>query len=116
VIADAIINAAHNFWGAASGPTHPNNPGGSGDPIVDGANGGSGTVIFDPFLMSPSAQSAFCQLHGAPVMQGPGLVLLVLGLLILPSWRRRAKRMQLIRHPVERSSGESGIGHRGTDP
>jgi hypothetical protein len=52
----------------------------------------AGTVIFQPFLIAPTAQSAFCQQHGAPVLQGYGLALLLLGLLILPYWRlaRRA--------------------------
>lgn len=28
------INAENNFWGSATGPTHPSNPGGTGDSVV----------------------------------------------------------------------------------
>src|SRR5690606_27636881 len=35
------LDAARNWWGAASGPTHDDNPGGSGDSI-------SGDVTFSP--------------------------------------------------------------------
>ena len=94
VDSDLLINAPHNYWGSPTGPTHPSNPGGTGDTIVDGANGGAGTVVFAPFLTVPSALSPVCRGHGAPLMQTPELALLLLGLLILPAWRlkRRAAR------------------------
>jgi Ca2+-binding RTX toxin-like protein len=47
---DVEVNAKNNYWGASSGPTHPNNPMGAGDTIDDGANSGSGTVDFTPWL------------------------------------------------------------------
>jgi len=37
------INAVKNYWGAASGPTHPSNPGGTGDAVTD-------NVTFNPWL------------------------------------------------------------------
>ena len=43
-------DAEGNWWGDWSGPTHPNNPGGSGDLVEDGANGGSGTIDYDPWI------------------------------------------------------------------
>lgn len=48
------LNARANYWGDASGPTHPANPGGTGDPVLDGASGAAGTVDYASFL----AQSA----------------------------------------------------------
>ncbi len=47
---DVAVNAEGNWWGDASGPSHPNNPGGTGDAIIDGASGGSGTVDFEPWI------------------------------------------------------------------
>jgi thrombospondin type 3 repeat protein len=44
------VNAENNWWGSATGPTHPLNPGGTGDLIVNPA----GTVDFVPFLTSLS--------------------------------------------------------------
>jgi len=37
------LDAEYNYWGAASGPTHPGNPGGSGDPV-------SGNVDYYPWI------------------------------------------------------------------
>jgi len=37
------LDAEYNYWGAASGPTHPGNPGGSGDPV-------SGNVDYNPWI------------------------------------------------------------------
>lgn len=87
LVDDATVNAENNFWGAASGPMHPGNPAGTGDSIVDGANGGSGTVDFEPFLTVPSADSAVCHPRGAPALGAPALAVLVLALLVLPAWR-----------------------------
>lgn len=52
VFEDIDVNAADNWWGSATGPTHPTNPGGAGDVIADGLNviGSSmGLVSFMPF-------------------------------------------------------------------
>jgi hypothetical protein len=42
------LNAENNWWGSPSGPTHPSNPGGTGETIVDPGN----QVDFTPFLVS----------------------------------------------------------------
>lgn len=34
-VADNTITALQNYWGAPSGPTHAQNPGGTGDPVSD---------------------------------------------------------------------------------
>jgi hypothetical protein len=39
------VDAENNFWGSASGPTHPSNPAGTGDKVSD-------NVDFDPWLRS----------------------------------------------------------------
>jgi hypothetical protein len=54
------LNATGNYWGAATGPTSPNNPGGTGSGIDDPAN----QVVFAPWLSSganstPSGQAGF---------------------------------------------------------
>ena len=46
-----FIDATWNFWGQASGPTHPANPGGTGVPIDDG-------VAFDPWLTDPATPTS----------------------------------------------------------
>lgn len=47
------ISAEFNWWGSPTGPTHPNNPGGTGDLVLD--NGPlAGGIDFDPFLTSPA--------------------------------------------------------------
>jgi parallel beta-helix repeat protein len=63
---DVTVDATGNWWGDPSGPTHPNNPGGSGDNIEDSANNSSGTVVFDPFLTSPSADAGTCPPTSTP--------------------------------------------------
>ena len=59
-------SARSNWWGAASGPTHPSNPGGTGDPVA-------GSVPVLPFLTSPPDYA------DAPpqvtLRAGPGLLL-----------------------------------------
>ena len=41
-----VINAEFNWWGSPTGPTHPNNPGGTGDLVVDDGDG----IDYIPFL------------------------------------------------------------------
>jgi hypothetical protein len=49
------LNAENNWWGSANGPTSPNNPGGTGDAVIDP----DGVVDFIPFLKScPSGAAA----------------------------------------------------------
>ncbi|HTU21656.1 MAG TPA: right-handed parallel beta-helix repeat-containing protein [Gemmataceae bacterium] len=54
------LNATGNYWGAATGPTSPNNPGGTGSVLDDAAS----QVVFAPWLSSdansaPSGQPGF---------------------------------------------------------
>jgi nitrous oxidase accessory protein NosD len=44
------FNAENNWWGSASGPVHPTNPGGTGDLVIDP----DGVVDVLPFLGAPS--------------------------------------------------------------
>jgi len=80
-------DASANYWGHPSGPTHPGNPGSSGDPVTDSANGGQGTITYTPFLTAP-ATAADCPV-GAPItsfavptLNGLGRV----GLILLMAW------------------------------
>ncbi len=50
VAPSGTLKAEKTFWGNASGPTHPDNGAGTGQTVIDGDNGGSGTVDFDPFV------------------------------------------------------------------
>jgi parallel beta-helix repeat protein len=45
------LDATNNYWGSESGPTHPSNPGGTGQVIIDANNNGvgSGVVNFTSF-------------------------------------------------------------------
>ncbi len=54
------IDASGSFWGNATGPTDPANPGGTGDSIIDGSNGGIGIVNFTPFLTTPAPFAPDC--------------------------------------------------------
>ncbi len=47
-LASATVDATANWWGSATGPTHPGNPGGTGDVI-------EGNVTFVPFSTVPLA-------------------------------------------------------------
>ena len=47
---NVLLNGEANWWGDPSGPTNPANPAGTGDKVIDGANGGNGTVDFVPFI------------------------------------------------------------------
>jgi len=47
---DVSVDGTGNWWGTASGPTHPNNPTGTGDEVRDSANGNAGTFDFDPWI------------------------------------------------------------------
>ena len=93
VTAPAIVEAEENYWGSPTGPTHPSNPAGTGDTIRDAANGGSGTVDFEPFLTIPASQSGQCVVRPAPLLDRRGLLALLLGLFVLASLRlaRRAR-------------------------
>lgn len=55
-----ILNAENNWWGSPTGPTSTNNPGGTGDKVIDPAN----AVDFFPYLTSTSTCAAI--LHIGP--------------------------------------------------
>jgi len=61
------LNAQSNWWGSATGPTNVNNPGGTGDAVVDP----DGVVDFTPFLTSPPRLPS-CP--AAPTPNTPGKV------------------------------------------
>jgi nitrous oxidase accessory protein NosD len=50
------LDAQNNWWGSASGPTTPSNPGGTGDAIIDP----DGVVDFTPWLLSPTGTGPSC--------------------------------------------------------
>ena len=76
---DAVVDARRNYWGAASGPTHPTNPSGSGDVVADSENdlgaeaGGpnTGTINFDDFR-----RESITTALPVPALGGLGLLLL----------------------------------------
>jgi hypothetical protein len=47
------IDAEQNWWGSPTGPTHVNNPGGTGDSVFDDGDG----IDYDPFRISPAGDS-----------------------------------------------------------
>jgi hypothetical protein len=87
-------DARANFWGDPSGPTHPANPGGLGDLVRDGANGGAGAVDFSGFLAAEATPDDCIEPIALeiPAAGGPGLALLaiLLALAGLAAMRRRA--------------------------
>jgi len=50
------INAESNWWGSPTGPTHPSNPPGTGDSVVDNFPLPGG-IDFDPWLTSPAGST-----------------------------------------------------------
>src|SRR5262249_45827382 len=68
----ASSDAENNWWGSNSGPQHPSNPGGTGNPVIDAANGGAGTVDFKPFLRGPFQNVGTCggRISQAPLLDG----------------------------------------------
>lgn len=61
LLSDVSIDAELNWWADPTGPSHPSNPGGSGAGVVDGANGGLGSIDFDPFLTAdPDVEPTEC--------------------------------------------------------
>ncbi|MBN1485971.1 MAG: hypothetical protein JXA37_14755 [Chloroflexia bacterium] len=57
------VVATQNYWGAPSGPTHPDNPGGRGDAI----NGGP--VDFSPWLQQGDCSVADLSIAGLEIVQ-----------------------------------------------
>ena len=60
---DGILNAENNWWGSSTGPTNPNNPGGTGDRVIDPDE----LVDFTPWLTSSTGGAC-------PVPPTPGKV------------------------------------------
>ena len=60
LFSDAFVDARRNFWGDKRGPTHPENPAGWGDTVVDADSGGMGEVEFRPFLKHPVRTKLDC--------------------------------------------------------
>ncbi len=58
-----MLNAENNWSGSSTGPTNPNNPGGTGDNVIDP----DGVVDFDPWLTSSTGGAC-------PVPSTPGKV------------------------------------------
>lgn len=86
------VRGQQNFWGDPSGPSHPTNSFGAGDSIVDGDNGGAGTVEYIPFLITPASETGTCQSRPAPVLDTTAVALLLVALFLLPA--RRLARLR----------------------
>ena len=50
----SALSAENNWWGSPTGPTHPDNPGGTGDPITDPND----QVSYVPFRTAPGGCAA----------------------------------------------------------
>ncbi|MGE0640220.1 MAG: hypothetical protein AB7G12_13700 [Thermoanaerobaculia bacterium] len=101
---DNEVEATVDFWGDASGPTHPANPGGSGDTIHDAASGFAGTVSFLPFL-DVEATAADCprvEPQEIPALGPSGLAALAVlfALLVLARLRRGRRALPAARGPA----------------
>lgn len=91
--ADAVVVALDNYWGAASGPTHPTNPNGTGDVVADGRSNverstgsATGTINFGDYRTTSITASV-------PVPALGGLALLLLTLLTAGIARRQFRRI-----------------------
>ena len=101
---DNEVEATSDFWGDPSGPTHPANPGGSGDAIHDAAAGFAGTVSFLPFLQV-DATAADCprvEPLEIPAAGPSGLAVLavLLVLVVLARLRRMRRAFPTARGPA----------------
>lgn len=65
------VDARYNWWGDASGPTHPGNPGGTGEDVGD-------FVLYDPWLTAPpedgTINAGMLVSTGGPALISPGEV------------------------------------------
>ena len=91
--AEAVVVALNNYWGAASGPTHPSNPNGTGDVVADAdsnvaksAVSSTGTINFGNYRNKSITTSV-------PVPTLGGLALLLLTLLTAGIARRQFRRI-----------------------
>ncbi len=85
ITSGATLAAEANYWGASTGPTHTNNPTGTGDTVVDQfSGGGSGTINFAPFRRGTANNMTPCKITAqAPALTGKWLVTAALVLLAL---------------------------------
>jgi parallel beta-helix repeat protein len=80
------VDAECNWWGSATGPTNPGNPGGTGDPVI-------GDADFTPWLLAPAPggpciggqPSTPGKVTGGGQITGPPLFSLTGDLLSLPA-------------------------------
>jgi hypothetical protein len=80
------VNAQCNWWGAASGPTNPANPGGTGDAVV-------GLAVFTPWLLAPAPGGACPRVTAAPIPGlHPGALVALALLLAAVGWVTIARR------------------------
>ena len=91
--ADAVVVALDNYWGAASGPTHPTNLNGTGDVVADGRSNvekstgsSTGTINFGNYRTKSINASV-------PVPALGGLALLLLTMLTAGIARRQFRRL-----------------------
>jgi len=92
------VEAAHNWWGDASGPANTGNPGGSGDAVCedDGvSNAYTGAVIFDPWLESPFELASPCRILSIPALNQSGLIVLAVSIAGAAVWAGRRARGQI---------------------
>lgn len=75
-----------NYWGSASGPTHPSNPAGRGDRVYDGATGGIGLIGFAGFVASSAVPVQ--EVLQVPALGNIGMLVLA-SLLVLAGAARR---------------------------
>jgi len=92
----ATVNADENWWGDASGPTHPSNSGGTGDSVIDSSNGGAGSASFADPLNEPIDPES-CNTpeppgptpQAIPTLNEWGLIVMIIGLIGIAIFRRR---------------------------
>ena len=86
LIQGSSMSATFNYWDDASGPIHPGNPGGVGDRVLDGSNGGVGSVDYSNFLAQPATDAECPELLieavPVPVIGTTSFIILMLGFLI----------------------------------
>jgi len=58
-----VFDAAHNWWGNASGPTHAGNPGGTGDAVGD-------NVVYNPWVQSAIGETVTENLGNGETLTG----------------------------------------------
>lgn len=95
---NVTVNAENNYWGSANGPTHPLNPGGTGDSALDSTDGDpdyKGTLDYTPWLTDNFTES--CEAdepdpYNIPTTTPLGLALMVLLLSGAAFWFIKKRR------------------------